>query len=56
MNEELQKKMNTLMYALTKEAARSSFVEWLEEWGITEEEYEQIKAHWKTLGINGTYV
>lgn len=34
-----------LMYALTKEAARSSFVDFLEGWDISEEEYEEIKAH-----------
>lgn len=34
-----------LMYALTKEAARCSFADFLENWEISEEEYEEIKAH-----------
>lgn len=34
-----------LMYALTKEAARNGFVDFLENWGIDREEYEKIKAH-----------
>lgn len=36
-------KMDTLIYFLGKEAARSSFVDFLEDRGITEEEYEAIK-------------
>jgi len=52
MGEEIQKKMQTIMYALTKNAARSSYVEFLEDWGITEDDYEQIKAIWaEKLGV-----
>ena len=44
------------MYALTKQAARNSFVEFLETWEITEEEYEAIKTHLaETYGVK-TYV
>ena len=39
---------SNLMYALTKEAARNSFREFLEGWGI--EDYEQIK---ELLAKNG---
>lgn len=52
MNEDLQKKMQTLMYALTKEAARSSYVEFLEDRGISEDDYEEIKKVWEEkLGV-----
>ncbi|WP_165572530.1 hypothetical protein [Pectobacterium brasiliense] len=39
---EFPKGFSTLMYALTKNAARNSFVEFLDEWGIKKEEYEEI--------------
>ncbi|MEI7219078.1 hypothetical protein WCT79_18955 [Pectobacterium carotovorum] len=39
---EFPKGFSKLMYALTKNAARSSFVEFLEYWEIKEEEYEEI--------------
>ncbi len=52
MSDELQKKMQTLMYYLTKQAARHSYREVLEHCDITDEEYEQIRAIWKErLGI-----
>ena len=52
MNEHLQDKMQTLIYALTKNAARNSFIEFLEGWGITEEEYDQLKEVLKEkLGV-----
>jgi orotate phosphoribosyltransferase-like protein len=56
MNDELKEKMNTLMYFLTKEAARSSFVEFIEDIGISDEDYKDIKAEWKKIGITKTYV
>jgi hypothetical protein len=41
------------MYALTKEAARSGFIDFLEAWGLTHEEYEEIRDYLKeTYGIN----
>lgn len=44
--------MQKLMYALTKEAARSSYQDFLDNLGITDEDYERIKAEWKEkLGI-----
>ena len=52
MNEDLQKKMQTLMYFLTKNAARSSYREFLEQCGIDDHDYEEIKAIWKEkLGV-----
>ena len=52
MDEALQKKMQSLMYYLTKNAARYSYREFLEGLEISEEEYSQIKAIWKErLGI-----
>lgn len=45
-----------LMYALTKTAACDSFVEFLEWWDITEEQYEEIRKYLKeTYGVD-TYV
>lgn len=52
MDDEIQKKMQTLMYFLTKNAARQSYAEFLEDLNITEEDYEEIKALWKEkLGV-----
>ena len=52
MDEELQKKMQTLMYYLTKEAARMSYREFLEFCDISDEDYAKIKEVWKErLGI-----
>jgi len=52
MNEELQKKMQTIMYALTKNAARQSFSEFLEDWDISDEDYDEIKKVWaEKLGV-----
>jgi hypothetical protein len=48
----LQKKMQSLMYYLTKEAARTSYREFLEFLDINEDEYIQIKSIWKEkLGV-----
>lgn len=38
-------KFGTLMYFLTKDAAKYSFIEFLEECDISEEEYGEIKKH-----------
>lgn len=40
---DINKKMQRLLYRLTKDAARNSFSEYLELLGITQDEYEQIK-------------
>jgi hypothetical protein len=40
---DINKKMQRLLYQLTKDAARNSFSEYLELLGITQDEYEQIK-------------
>jgi hypothetical protein len=48
----LQKKLQSLMYYLTKEAARTSYREFLEFLDINESEYEEIKKIWKDrLGV-----
>lgn len=44
ISEALQKKMQNLMYYLTKEAARTSYREFLEFLDINEDEYIQIKS------------
>lgn len=52
IGEVLQKKMQRLMYALTKNAARSSYSDFLEELSISDEDYEEIKAIWlDKLGV-----
>lgn len=56
MNERQKEVFSELMYALTKNAANISFIDFLENWGIEDEDYEQIKAYLKeTYGIK-TYV
>lgn len=40
MNEE---KFKTLWYALFKEAARESLIEWLEEWDLSEDDLDEIE-------------
>ena len=50
-------KLNSLMYALTKHAARNSFIEFLEEWGLSEEDYAEVKAYLNSnLGEVKTYL
>lgn len=52
MDAELQAKMQSLMYALTKNAARSSYRDFLEYLEISDDEYERIKSVWKDkLGV-----
>jgi hypothetical protein len=55
--EEINKEMfSKIMYALTKNAARSSFVDFLEVWEIPQEEYDKIRKYLKeTYGVK-TYV
>ena len=40
---DINKKLQRLLYCLTKDAARNSFSEYLECLDITQDEYEQIK-------------
>lgn len=42
-----QAKMQSLFYALTKAAARSSYSDFLADLDISDDEYDQIKAVWK---------
>ncbi len=42
------KKFETLMYGLLKNASRISFVDFLETWGISKQEYDEIKKHLET--------
>jgi hypothetical protein len=52
VSDALQKKMQNLMYYLTKEAARTSYREFLEFLEIDDEEYARIKSIWKEkLGV-----
>ena len=45
MDERLQAEFSQLMYAMTKECARNSFVEFLETWGVSYEDYEEITRY-----------
>lgn len=50
-------KLNSLMYALTKHAARNSFVDFLEDWGLTEQDYAEVKEYLNaSLGKVETYL
>ena len=52
MQAKMQAKMQRLMRALTKEAARFSYADFLENLDISDEDYEAIKEEWKTkLGV-----
>ena len=56
MDLELRDKFSSLMYAFTKNAARDSFMEFLEYNDVTHEEWQKIKEHLKkTYGVD-TYV
>jgi hypothetical protein len=44
MNEDLMKKANNMFYYLTKTAARDSFTDFLEEVGLTSDEWQEIKS------------
>jgi len=39
--------LDEFMYALMKEARRHSFMDFIECWGISEEDYEDIKKWFK---------
>lgn len=39
------KKFEKLMYGLLKNASRNSFVRFLDSWGLSEEDYAEIKKH-----------
>ena len=56
MSKEITKKMNDLIYKLTKDAARSSFADYLDDLSITEEEYAEIKKELAKIGITKTYL
>lgn len=40
-------KLDTFMYALMKKARMHSFLNFLEDWDISEDEYEEIKKFFK---------
>jgi DNA-directed RNA polymerase subunit N (RpoN/RPB10) len=47
----IPKKLPDFVYAVGKEVARSSFNDFLKNWGISEEEYEEISKFFADLGI-----
>jgi len=50
-------KLNKLMYALTKHASRNSFIEFLGEWGLSQEDYNEVKDYLNyNLGEVKTYL
>lgn len=50
----MEERISKYLYALEKLAARESFIEFLENWGISDEEYERdIKPYFLALGIKG---
>ncbi len=53
----VHEKMNILMYALTKSCARTSFDEFLNDWELTNKDYDEIKAYMaEKLGGMNTYL
>ncbi|WP_337102376.1 hypothetical protein [Paenibacillus sp. YIM B09110] len=48
--------LGQLFYALTKHAAQDSFVDFLESWGITWEEYVSVRDYLKETYNARTYV
>ena len=57
MNDDLMQKANSLFYALTKAAARNSFVEYLEDAGVTQSEWQEIKSEiTRKTGIESFYI
>lgn len=44
-------KLQTFMYALMKEAMRDSFMEFLEHWDLTEDDFDEIQKHFEGMGI-----
>lgn len=47
MEDNIQQKMQAIMYHLTKNAARISYKGFLRDINISEEDYEKIKTIWK---------
>lgn len=43
----MNEKINRLMYALTKHASNGDWVDFLDAWGLTLEEYQQIEKYLK---------
>ena len=57
MNDDLIQKANSLFYALTKDAARNSFIEYLEDSGVTQDEWQEIKSEITSkTGIESFYI
>jgi len=57
MNDDLIQKANSLFYALTKDAARNSFIEYLEDSGATQDEWQEIKSEITSkTGIESFYI
>lgn len=51
MSEELKKKVDTFIYAIMKEARRSSLMETLAEYDIDESDYVEIQEYFKSIDI-----
>ena len=52
---ETLKTLNKLIYAMSKESAKLSFIDFIEEWEITEDAYESMKSELSSFGINKFY-
>lgn len=48
---DLKLKINKLFYGFMKDARRQSFMEFLEDWELTYEDYKEIVAYFKDQGI-----
>ena len=56
MTNERKEKMNTLMYYLVKCAALNSFTDFLDNIGVSMEEYQEFKKELEKIGITETYI
>jgi hypothetical protein len=50
---EKPEKLNKYLYALEKKAAQISFNDFLEDWGISEKEFNEIEAWFRSQDIKG---
>lgn len=49
---EVPSKLNDFIYVIMKEARRKSLTDILDEWEITETEYEEIEKWFREIGVN----
>ena len=56
MNDDLKRKANSFFYSMVKNMARDSFSDELEYCGLTDDDWDEIKAELAKIGITDTYI